>query len=165
MSKAHPFVAARACVRHRTLRPAGTGSTRHAPTCWWSPARSIRTTIGLLALALVGCADVRLLATPTAPAAPPSPVASTSAGLAFGDPACVEYDDYQSAAMAFYSLSAIVQDGLDSASGGVPAESLDAAVARFEVAVRLALAGETLTDPDPIEELALFWVASDGCMR
>ena len=81
------------------------------------------------------------------------------------DPACVEYDDYQSAAMAFYSLSAIVQSGLDSASEELSAESLDSAVARFEATVRLALAGEAVADPDPIEALALFWVSSDGCMR
>lgn len=67
--------------------------------------------------------------------------------------------------MAFYSLSAIVQAGLDAPTAATEAESLKSAVARFEDTVRRVLDGETLEAPDPIEELAQLWVASDGCMR
>ena len=111
---------------------------------------------------------MRLLTTETprpaqlAVAAVPQPLAG---GLTFGDPICVEYDDYQSAAMAFYSLSAIVQDGLDSAAAESTPESGDSAVARFEQTVRCLVAGELVTAPNPIEELAMLWVASDGCMH
>lgn len=147
-----------------------TQRSRNGPGTLRRPKRPLRwAAISLLAIAFIGCRDVNLIATPS-PTTAPVPVVPTAsvpagAGLVFVDPACVEYDDYQSAAMAFYSLSAIVQDGLDSASAELAGETLDSAVARFEATVRLALKGETIAEPDPIEELALFWVASDGCMR
>lgn len=131
-------------------------------------ARRFLTIAGLaLAALLTACADVRLIATPTTTPSPPTAtaVAPPSLGLVFPGPRCGQYDDYQGSAMAFYSLSAIVQDGLDSAAPEADGETLDSAVARFEVTVRRALAGEAVVPGDPIEQLALLWIASDGCMR
>ena len=67
--------------------------------------------------------------------------------------------------MAFYALSAFVQSGLDAATEDAKGESLGSAMARFEQTVRRVLAGESVTPIDPVEELAIFWVVSDGCMR
>ena len=67
--------------------------------------------------------------------------------------------------MAFYALSAFVQSGLDAATEDTEGESLQSAMARFEQTVRRVLAGESVTPTDPVEELAIFWVVSDGCMR
>lgn len=124
--------------------------------------------VALVALSVASCGDIRLLATETPPPSPPAPVAPappTSSGIRGGDPICGEYDDYQGASMAFYSLSAIVQQGLDTAPAGSEGETLAEAAIRFANTIRAAAAGEAIQPSDPIEELALLWVASDGCMR
>ena len=118
---------------------------------------------------IIACGQVNLLATetPTSGRAPPPPLATSSpaVGGRFASPPCVDYDDYQASAMAFYALSAFVQSGLDAATEDTEGESLQSAMARFEQTVRRVLAGESVTPTDPVEELAIFWVVSDGCMR
>lgn len=128
----------------------------------------IAVAVAALAACTLGCGDVHLLATETAVAASPTVVPTPAVATGrrfFEEPACREYDDYQSSSLAFYSLSAFVQTGIDSAEDGQPPESLEAAMRRFDRTVRRALANETVTPADAIEELALFWVATDGCMR
>ena len=138
------------------------------------PCKRLLFAAGLLAGVALACGRVSLLATPTASpsaAAPaqvvstPSPTPTPFALRFFDDPPCVQYDEYQSSSLAFYSLAAFVQTGIDRASADAPAEGLAAATARFEATIRRALAGEAVVATDAVEELALFWVASEGCMR
>lgn len=65
--------------------------------------------------------------------------------------------------MAFYALSAFIDRLLEADPGNH--ELRAEAMARFELTVRRAQAGEAVVTEDAVEELALFWVASDGCMR
>ena len=136
------------------------------------PCKRLLFAAALLAGVALACGRVSLLATPTASpsAAAPGQVVSTPTPTPFtlrffDDPPCVQYDEYQSSSLAFYSLAAFVQTGIDRASADAPAEGLAAATARFEATIRRALAGEAVVASDAVEELALFWVASDGCMR
>lgn len=138
------------------------------------PCKRLLFAAALLAGVALACGRVNLLATPTASpsgAAPaqvvstPSPTPTPFTLRFFDDPPCVQYDEYQSSSLAFYSLAAFVQTGIDRASADAPAEGLAAATARFEATIRRALAGEAVVASDAVEELALFWVASDGCMR
>jgi len=136
------------------------------------PCKRLLFAAALLAGVALACGRVNLLATPTASPSgvAPAQVVSTPTPTPFtlrffDDPPCVQYDEYQSSSLAFYSLAAFVQTGIDRASADAPAEGLAAATARFEATIRRALAGEAVVASDAVEELALFWVASDGCMR
>ena len=131
--------------------------------------RGLQVCFALVLLAVSGCGAARLTTTPTptpartsAPATPMS-TPTISPGVVSVAPRCGQYDDYQSASMAFYALSVFVDRLLEADPGNreLRAETM----ARFELTVRRVQGGQPVVAEDAVEELALFWVASDGCMR
>ena len=125
---------------------------------------------GMTRLAVGGfvALTVQLLACGALPLAfeTPSPVPA-SRSVAFAPQLCAQYDEYQAASFAFFTISHLASAEADRATGSSGSDASDAlssTVEHFVEEIRRAERGEPPDPSDPVSEFAALWVRTGGCV-
>ncbi len=116
--------------------------------------------LAVLAVLLLACGSLPL------PFETPSPVPAAR-GPVYAPQLCLQYDQYQAAGIAFFTISRLASNEAARAtgsSGGDASEARTQALQRFVDEVHRLERGEAPDLSDPIGEFAAMWVTSGGCM-